>query len=355
MEKNLEKVSLVRCSSYDQKKVDKAVERALKLAGIEIPKNKKVLIKPNVVGVFKTSSVPIITHPVVIEAVCKLLKKNNCKIFIGDSSFINTGIALKKLGIERIAKKYGKLVVFDKAKKIKIIDSKAKVLKSFYIPKIIKDVDVVINMPKLKTHQLTRATLGIKNLFGCIPGDMKRRLHRKAPNEKKFSQLLVDIYQNIKPEINIMDGIVGMEGTGPSAGPAVKSGYILASQNTISLDIACSRLMGFKPRKIFTIKYAVKRNLGKYKFYLATGRKLELKKIPNLKFKKPNVAERISGRLAAFFIEKPIVVDEKKICAQHCPVKAIILNPYPVIDKKKCIRCFCCIEICPENALGLKE
>ncbi len=353
--KEAEKVSLVKCNSYNQKQVDKAVAKAFELADIEIPKRKKVLIKPNIVGSFPKKQEIATTNPVVVEAVCKLLKKNNCKIFVGESSFTNTVCAFKDSKIEKVAKKYGKVLIFEQDKLIKIKDSKAKVLKSFYLSKTLKNVDVVINMHKLKTHLLTKYTGAIKNLYGCIPGGMKQKLHSKAPNEKKFSKLLVDIYQNIMPEINIMDGIVGMEGKGPTAGNSKKANFIIASKNSVHLDIVCSKLMGYKVKNILMIKEALKRKLASRKFILVGQ-----DKIPNLKFDKPNVKDKLSRKVARLLRTKPIVVDEKKcikcgLCARKCPVKAITLKPFPVIDKKKCIRCFCCMEICPKHALSLKE
>ena len=355
MKKEVEKVSIVRCRNYNQSIVDRAVIKVLKLAEIKFPKRKKVLIKPNIVVGNAKNPIAVLTNPSIVEAVCKILKKNNCKIYIGESSFMNTDVAFKKSGIGNIAKKYGKLVIFEQDKLIKIRDKKAKVLKNFYLAKTFKNVDLIINIPKLKTHQLTKYTGAIKNLYGCIPGGMKQKLHYKAKSEKVFSSLLVDIYQNIKPEVNIMDAVIGMEGKGPTSGKPKKAGYLLASKNAISLDVVASKLIGYNPKNILMIKEAVKRKLGSFKFNLE-----RIEKIPNLHFKKPVVSGKLTKRVLKILKEKPIVVDEKEcikcgLCAQKCPAKAIKLKPFPVVDKKKCIRCFCCMEICPQDALSLKE
>jgi len=353
--KGVEKVAIVKCKTYKQSKVDNAIKKVLKLSNIELPNRKKVLIKPNIVVCNAKSPKAVLTNPSIVEAICKILKKNNCKIYIGESSFMDTDIAFKKSGIEKVVKKYGKLVIFEQDKLVKIKDTKAKVLKNFYLSKILKSVDLIINLPKLKTHQLTKYTGAIKNLYGCIPGGMKQKFHKKAQNEKKFSNLLVDIYQNVKPGVNIMDGIIGMEGKGPTSGKPKKAGYILASKNAVSLDVVSSKLIGYKPKKILVIKEAVKRKLGSFKFVL-----VGIKKLPNLHFEKPVVYEKISKKILRKFKQSPIVVNEKRcikcgLCAKKCPAKAIKLNPYPEIDKKKCIRCFCCMEICPKDALSLKQ
>ena len=350
----IEKVAIVKCPNYQQERVDKSIEKALSLINFKFKKNSKVLIKPNVVGDFPKNQIAITTNPAIIEAVCKILKRNNCKIFIGDSSFTNPETAFKLSGIEKVAKKYGKLVIFEQDKLIKIKDEKAKVLRQFEIAKIIKNVDLIINIPKLKTHMLTKFTGAIKNLYGCIPGGMKQKLHAKAIGEKKFSKLLIDIYQNIKPELNIMDGIIGMEGNGPTSGNPKKAGLILASKNAVALDIVSTKIIGLKPKRIYAIKEAIKRKLLPKFEIIGT--------MPLIKFKKAQSHEKtkIMSLLKNLSRYKPIVVDEKKcikcgICAKHCSTQAITLNPFPTFNRKKCIRCFCCIEVCPQHALSLKE
>jgi uncharacterized protein (DUF362 family)/ferredoxin len=351
----IEKVAIVKCKTYDQKDVDRAIKKVLDLAEIDIPKGKKVLIKPNLVICNSKNPKATLTDSSIIEAVCKILKKNNCKIYIGESSFMDTDVVFKKFDIEKVAKKYGaKAVVFETSKLMRKTDSKAKVLKNFYFSRMRKDVDLVISIPKLKTHQLTKYTGAIKNLYGCIPGGMKQKLHKKAQGEEKFSKLLVDIYQNVKPEINIMDGVIGMEGKGPTSGKPKKAGYILASKNSIALDVVSSKLIGYNPKDILMIKEAITRKLGSFKFLL-----VGMDKLPNLHFEKPVVTGKLSREAKKILEQRPIVVDKKKcikcgLCARKCPVKAIKLNPYPEIDKKKCIRCFCCMEVCPQDALSLE-
>jgi uncharacterized protein (DUF362 family)/Pyruvate/2-oxoacid:ferredoxin oxidoreductase delta subunit len=355
----VEKVSVVKCSSYDQKKVDKAVEKALKLISFDFKKykGKKVLIKPNILGTYSKSRQKLITtNPTLVEAVCKILKRNNCKIYIGESSFMKTSVAFKTSGIEKVAKKYAvnkKPIIFEQEKLTKIRDSRAKILKQFPVANIVKNADLIINMPKMKTHSLAQVTLGIKNLYGLIPGGLKQRLHNKASGDR-FSDILVDIYQNIKPELNIIDGVWGMDGHGPSSGSPQKAGFILASENTIALDIAGSSLMDFKPKKVPAICFAVKRGLyPNYKFKLKG-----MKKLPLVHFRKPTKGKTVSRLRRIFSREAPITCDVQKCikcgtCAKKCPAKAIKLDPYPVIDKKKCIRCYCCMEICPVHALSL--
>ncbi len=343
-----EKVVIVKCKDYSQKNVDKAIKKIIKLLDFPLDKYKKVLIKPNVVNYYKENLEAIITHPSIAKSLLKIFKNAR----VGESSFTDTENNLRKTGYWKF-----KPIVFEEQKFININDKKAKILKHFYFPKIIKESDLLINVSKLKTHTLTKLTGAIKNLYGCIPGGIKQIYHRDAKGEKQFSRLLIDIYQNIKPGLNIMDAVIGMEGEGPSSGKPKYIGLLLASKNTIALDIAASRLMGFKPKDIFVINEAVKRGLGNYNIEIVG----DLKDIPNLRFEKPSTFKRamVSAFLVGMTKEK-IIVDEKKcvkcgICLRHCPMKAITLNPYPIVNGKKCIRCFCCIEVCPHHALHLKD
>ncbi len=360
IKEQIKEVSVVKCKDYSQKKIDEAVSKALKLIEFnpENYRNKKILIKPNILGSYEKNQIAITTHPSVVRAVCKIFKKVNAKIYIGESSFMNTDKAFKKSGIEKIAKEYSfnkKPIIFEQEKLIKIHDNKSKILKTFPIAEIVKKVDLIVNIPKMKTHSLARVTLGIKNLYGLIPGGLKQRFHKKAGGNK-FSEILVDIYQNVKDKVklNILDGVVGMEGHGPASGEQKKSGFILASKDTVALDIAASKIMDFNPKKIPAIKFSVKRGL-----YTGYGFELKgLKKLPVIHFKKPRELSLKSKLRRLFSREQPIVCDIEKCikcgtCAKHCPAKAITLKPYPIIDKRKCIRCFCCMEVCPVNALSL--
>ena len=348
MKKNTEKVAIVKCRDYKKSEVDKAIKKLLELLDFDKTKYKDVLIKPNVVGYYKENLDAIITHPSIVKSLLKQFRG----AAVGESSFTDTENNLRKVGYWKL-----KPIVLEEKKLIKIRDEKAKILKHFYLPKIIKEADLIINVPKLKTHTLVKITGAIKNLYGCIPGGVKQLYHRKAKGEEKFSNLLVDIYQNIKPKLNIMDAIIAMEGEGPSSGKPRKVGLLLASRNAISLDIVAAKLMGYNPKNIFVIREAIKRGLGSYNIEIIG----DLKEIPNLKFQKPSRFKRAIAKAALLDITKEeIIVNENKcikcgLCARKCPMKAISLKPFPEIDKKKCIRCFCCIEICPHHALHLKD
>jgi uncharacterized protein (DUF362 family) len=343
MQKREEVVAIVKCKSYNQKDVDVAVKKIIELLEFDAGKYKNVLIKPNVVGIFDKNEEAIIVHPNIITSLMKNFKNSK----VGESSFTNTEIAFKELGYSKFNP-----IVFEENKIVKVNDKNAKVLKNFFLPESVKKADLVIDVSKLKTHTLTKMTGAVKNLYGCIPGGLKQTYHAYAQGDEKFSNLLVDIYQNIMPGLNIMDAVVSMEGEGPTSGDPVKTRLLIGSKNSIALDIVAAKIIGYNPEEILTIKEAEKR-FGKINI------KIVGEKLKNFHFKKPSSYNKKSAKkMLSQMAEQKVCCNIKKCikcgkCMKHCPMKAINMNPYPEVDYKKCIRCFCCVEVCPTNAMHL--
>ena len=350
------KVSIVKCYTYNQPEVDEAVKKSLALISFKIPKNKKILLKPNLLGFFQErSQIAITTNIAIIKAVIKLFQGN--KLYLGDSSGQgDTNKTIKSLKLDTL--KDIEIINFDKEPKIKI-NFNGKYLKEEYIPKILKEVDLIINLPKLKTHSATKYTGAIKNFYGILPGGKKWELHHTVGNDPEFSKMLLEIFKTIKPNLSIMDGIIGMEGDGPSMGRPKNSNVILASEDSLSLDYIASKLMGFDPLEVPQIKLAYEENLNS-EITVLGEKNLSLSYLP------PSTSTRGLLKFLPPFIRKKIF-DNKKLavlpdkckkcglCAKVCPVNAISYHPYPVWDFKKCIRCHCCMETCPYHAIHLKE
>ncbi len=362
----MSKVSVLRCNEYDPELIYNVIKQSLVNIDFHLPTNKTVLLKPNVLGQRKPETA-VDTHPAVIDAVCRLLKEKDNEIWIGDSGGISAYGGTKKAfqvsGIEAAAKKHNaKLISFEGSRRKKIIDNNAKILKEFILAGEPFLADMVINIPKLKTHVLTKYTGAVKNIYGCVPGGGKAKKHALAPNEDSFSQLLLDIYQNIPIHLNIMDAIVGLEGDGPgSAGIPKKAGLILVSENAPSLDIEASRIIGYNPLDIKSISYAIERNLSpKIEDVEIIG-----EKNINVNFKKPTAKTQLASKLPKPMLKflfnlasyKPYTNKDRckkcNVCADVCPVDAIELDPYPEFNRQKCILCYCCHENCPHNAIDL--
>lgn len=354
----LEKVVLAKCNSYEKKEIEKAIDECLNLLNFDFEKyrGKKVLLKPNVLAPHKPNEA-ITTNPAIIETLCKILKKNNCKIFIGDSSFHDTDKCLEISGIAKVAKKYGKLINFEAEEKILIENENNHILKKVYLPKILKEVNLIINLPKLKTHNLTKMTCAVKNLYGCIPGGMKSVLHKKAHSEYLFSELLVELYEFIRPGLNIVDAVVGIEGEGPgTAGEKKKTNLIIASENALALDLIAAEIIGYKRDDVLTNKIAIKKLIAPIPFELGSG------KGTRINYKKPKSTKMTENLhfLSKLLIPPSIAFDYSKcircgLCAKNCPTQAIYLRPFPIWNRRKCIKCYCCIEGCPKKAVSIKE
>lgn len=339
------KVSVVRCFSYDQREVDFAVKKALSLIDFSFGGVKRVLIKPNIAWPAKPE-LSITTHPSVIESICKILKHKNIEILIGESSIFDTRQGFQVSEIKSVADRYNaQTVIFGTTPLL--------VRNNITLPRILQEIDLIINVPKLKTHTLTKYTGAVKNVFGFIPGGRKAMFHKRYPKVEDLAGFFVELYTLVNPGLTIMDGIIGMEGDGPSAGVPKKSALVLASRDGIALDRVACKIIGIK--NVWTNRIALMRGLGK-KFEIVGNSHL------SVPFRKPSsIIGSAVGLLPKSIREslgtQRIIIDKHKctecgLCKKHCPVSAI--DERHNINYSKCIHCYCCQEICPNHAVTIK-
>jgi len=374
----LSKVSIVRCDSYQQEEVDNAVRESLQLiGGIDeiIKPQDRVLLKVNMIN----SDFPekaATTHPSILRAVIRVVKEMGGEAVVGDApgvAYRYIERAWQKTGLRRAAEEEGAEVI--NFREVEEIDNSTnnKRIPVLHIAKEVLDADVVISLPKLKTHSFTLFTGAIKNLYGTIPGFRKKELHGLAPRPQDFAELMVDIFSVVKPSLAIMDGVVGMEGDGPVSGSPRKIGLILASRDLVSLDAVASNIIGYHPFDIEITKAGAKRGLGVGKleeieikgvplnevkiedFKLVSNLNTLLKRVPSFVFSTLRPA-------AYLFLKVTPGVDEDSCkrcgdCAEACPVKAIKMENHkcPVINQKRCIRCFCCTEVCSYGSMKIER
>ncbi|MFW5790229.1 MAG: DUF362 domain-containing protein [Bacillota bacterium] len=330
---------------------------------------KKVLLKVNLL-MGKSPEKAVTTNPTFVNAVARTVKKYGGQPFLADSPggpFNKTTlkIAYSKCGyLESV--EAGEYELNYNTEKFKLDSPEGYRSKSFEICSFVQEADFIINLPKLKTHGLTLYTGAIKNLFGLIPGITKAEYHFNLQKISDFCHMLIDLHDVVKPELTIMDGIIGMEGDGPSSGNPRKFKTIIASTDAIYLDIVVSYLLRkdkyrsdpwpatLNDRGISIdfdqeiIPEAVKENFIEVK----TPR---VDKTSNLVDRR--LPESISQLIEKFIRPKPVVLDNCiacGICAKNCPAKVITIKEQAEIDLSDCIRCFCCQELCPHDAVEIK-
>lgn len=362
------KVSIVRCQDYSKAK--DAIKEALNLIGglgKIITPGSRVLLKPNVLAI-RPPEDAVTTHPAVVAAMCELVREAGGIPVIGDGSGIvkpgstTTSQALKKSGIEGVASDHGvELVNFETSGYVEVDVPGAREFPRLYISKAVLDADVVISLPKLKTHELTLYTGAVKNFFGTVPQKTRKQAHF-LEDRRRFGEAIVDIYSIVKPQLTVMDGVVGMEGNGPSNGTPVFAGVIMASYDCVALDIVASELIGIDPSKVPTNRAALARGFGTEHPEI-TGMPLEKVKV---KFKKPEGG--ITAYIPPFLMRilrkqlavKPFINTSNcalcRACVSNCSVHAIEETGRVLkINDEKCIQCYCCRELCPNDAVGIKK
>ncbi|WP_406656252.1 DUF362 domain-containing protein [Methanolobus sp. ZRKC2] len=360
------RVSIVRCSDYSNsfEAVNQSVELIGGLSAI-VSKGDRVLLKPNVLGAHKPEDA-VTTHPSIVSAVCQLVKKAGGIPVIGDGAGMThpgaTADAFRESGIEAVSKESGvELINFQTAGFVKVDVPEARHFSRLFVSKAVMEADVIISLPKLKTHELTYYTGAVKNMFGALPLKTRKEMHLLA-ERKLFGEGIIDLYSVAKPHLAIMDAVVGMEGNGPSHGTPVPTGLILASRDCVSLDIVAATMIGFDPQKIPTTEAALERGFG-IKKPQTIGVLPENVRI-NYKPSSTGIIYNFPPFMIRFFGEQFTVrprIDISKCiqcgaCIMNCSAKAIENEDGNLrINDKKCILCYCCRELCPEDAVTVKK
>ena len=217
------------------------------------------------------------------------------------------------------------------------------------------NADKVIALPKLKTHSFQYMTLACKIMYGAVPGLTKAKYHAQFPRRASFADMMLDILTIVKPQLYIMDGIVGMQGQGPGSGDPVKLDLVLASTDGVAMDISVCKILGIEPVGIPALKRAKVRGLWPEKVdypILSPG------EVAYKGFRLPNTADHLlTGKKPPQ--KSPVITDKCTACGaceSICPKEAVrIKGEMAEVAYAKCIRCFCCHEICPEDAIELRS
>lgn len=243
----------------------RAVEKAFELlGGVEafIKAGDKVLVKANVAAAVEPSVRPEVTDPEVISEIVRVLRDGGAsKVFVGDDPIWHAKArdTFKGSGIEKaVLKAGGEVCYFDEEPRIIEDVPNSMIFDKVSIPRIVKEVDRIINVPKMKTSFIAVVTLGVKNHFGYISFEERLKFHRMGD----LAYVLSDILKVVRTDLTIIDGIVAMEGYGPHAGTPKKMDAIVASNDVVAADAVATSIMGIDPFEPPSTQVAVAEGLG---------------------------------------------------------------------------------------------
>jgi uncharacterized protein (DUF362 family)/Pyruvate/2-oxoacid:ferredoxin oxidoreductase delta subunit len=351
---------LIHPASYET--VRQAVDRAFELFPIAC-RGRSVLIKPNVLRASEAKD-SIVTHPQVLRAVVeKVETMHPASIVVGDNpglfDYGSNEECFRRTGLMQAAKGYYRNIGNDSRK----IPFNEDFMSEVIVSQAVLEADVIISLPKFKTHGLTVMTGAIKNSYGFLAGAQKAMLHKAAGSPARFHEVVVDVFRLRVPDLFIVDAVVGMEGNGPASPDIRHIGLMLASDNAVALDAVIATMMGCEPGRLRFLQKAKEEGLGDYDLN-AVEVIGELKRLPD--FKLPPLGgeatahntvlqDMIHSRIMLRPTADPALCTGCGTCVDHCSVSALSLDDnLPKVESARCIACFCCQEICPERAIALR-
>jgi uncharacterized protein (DUF362 family)/Pyruvate/2-oxoacid:ferredoxin oxidoreductase delta subunit len=351
---------IVRTSVYDERRLKPLLfDMLVRLDGGRIQRGTRVLVKPNLLSPAAPDDA-VLTHPLVVKAVCEYVLDRGAGVQLSDSPAIGSfekilrisGIREAIQGLDVVCKPFEKSVKVDVGRPFDRIEIAEDAL----------NADLIINLPKLKTHSHMLLTLAVKNMFGCIVGFRKPEWHMRAGVDRDmFARLLVRIHARVRPAFAILDGILAMEGEGPGkSGVPRQLGVLMGSQDGSAVDEAVCRMIGIDPLLLPTHRAA--QELGLFDANLEIDG--DLPRVAH--FRLPEVMPLIYGPKALqgfvrrHLVQRPVPDPGRcKMCGECwriCPAKAITARKSDLsFDYDRCIRCYCCIEVCPHSALRAVE
>ena len=358
----MSRVALARCADYDLDNVYSAVKAAIDmLGGIGkfIKPGMTVLLKPNLLTVRQADDA-VVTHPEVVRAVGRLVQGAGGIVWVGDSPGgygKNIDEIFEKSGLRHIANEEDfELVRF----------TTASFVEGFPIAKQVFDADFMISIPKLKTHCVTVMTGALKNTFGTVTGLYKAECHSRSPREADLAKILVKVHSIARPGLTVVDGIVGMEGDGPSGGMARRMNVVMAGEDAVAIDSCIARIIGVRAMDVAVTRRAYEEGLGEIDLEKVEIIGESLENFIAKDFKLPqtiplNMIPRPALKWLLGMVGFKIKIDENicircALCKTACPVDCIKIEESACsIDYKRCLRCLCCHEVCPHKAILIKR
>lgn len=355
----MSKVRIIE-ARYEQKRLDQVVGDLLDGQGPSgLSTGSRVVLKPNLLLPAPPER-GIVTHPEIVRAVAAYCLDKGASVQVSDSPAVGNFHKLVRVsgyngaldGLDVDLKPFEGSVEVDIGEPFGRIPIAREAI----------ETDIVINLPKLKTHAQMYLSLGVKNIFGCIVGLRKPEWHMRTGVERTmFAQLLVQIHEAVAPDFTLVDGILALEGQGPGrSGEPRGLGLLIAGDNTHAVDKTICTLLGLNPTELLTCQQA--RQLGVFNGLVQVQGDIHI--IDDFKF--PELTslslgpDQLNRFMRRYVIQKPMVDNQIcKLCSECwkiCPAKVITHNTRGIkFDYDGCIRCYCCIEVCPHGAIRARE
>ncbi len=365
------RVSILRCKGYGNGEVYDCVKALTDLLGgigEFVKRGERILVKPNLL-IGKRPEAAVTTHPSVVKAVIRLVREAGATPIVGDSPGVGSASRVaEKCGIMDVCKDSGTEFVELKTP-VLVENPGGHTFKRLEVAREALAFDGIINLPKLKTHTQMFLTMGVKNIFGCVPGKLKAQLHLTAGVDTDcFAGMLLDLYLFLRPRLTVTDAVVAMEGNGPGSGDPRRLGLVFASRDAVAMDLIITEVLGARREHSPVLKRASEMGLegAEKEGVVVVGEEIRGVRVSGFRFP-PLVSTNFTANLPYFidrrirraFTSRPHITDLRcnccESCVDICPAGVMEKNEKINIDYDRCIRCFCCQEICPEGAISVKQ
>ena len=368
-ESPLSTISLVRCETYEPATLEAAVQRAVELlGGISrfVKRGDRVLLKPNLLSAHPPKR-RITTDPQVVRAVARMVLDAGGQPVIGDSPALEPFKRVAaKTGMADIARELG-IELVELTQPTPVATPPGALFKQLEIASQALSADVVINLPKLKTHAQMLLTLGVKNLFGTIVAQRKAEWHHMVGVDRDtFASLHLDIYLTLRPSLTILDGVWGMEGHGPANGTPRQLNLIAAAEDAVALDVSICHMLGVPLRSFPLFRAAHARGVGETDLHQIAFKGESPQAFVLRDFQVPSldslgiVPGMFDWFTTRYLVSRPIQSEDSctgcERCSEICLAEAIRVEECKItFDYDRCIRCYCCQEICPQGSIHFQK